>query len=43
MSKNGVKEEELIAMMGHTDISVDIEHYIVQSAEKLYPAIEKLP
>lgn len=43
MSKANVREEDFIAMMGHTDYSVDIESYIFQSAEKLSKSIEKIP
>lgn len=42
MSAAGVQEEDFIAIMGHTDFSVDIDSYIFQTAEKLQPAIEKL-
>ncbi|UZT82106.1 tyrosine-type recombinase/integrase [Caproicibacterium sp. BJN0003] len=42
MSAAGVREEDFIAIMGHTDFSVDIDSYIFQTAEKLQPAIEKL-
>jgi integrase len=42
MSKAGVKEEDFIAIMGHTDFKVDIDSYIFQTAEKLRPAIEKM-
>lgn len=43
LSKAKVREEDFIAMMGHSDYSVDIESYIYQSAEKLQPVIEQLP
>lgn len=43
LSTAGVREEDFIAMMGHADFNVSIESYIVQSAEKLQVAIEKLP
>jgi integrase len=43
MSSAGVREEDFIAMMGHTEYSVDIESYIYQSAEKLSKSIEKIP
>ena len=43
LSKAGVREEDFIAMMGHSDYNVDIESYIYQSAEKLHPAIKMLP
>ena len=42
MSAAGVQEEDFIALMGHSDFSVDIESYIFQSAEKLSKSIEKL-
>jgi integrase/recombinase XerD len=43
MSKSNVREEDFIAMMGHTEYSVDVEHYIYQSAEKLQKSIELIP
>ncbi|QEY33838.1 tyrosine-type recombinase/integrase [Caproiciproducens galactitolivorans] len=43
MSAANVREEDFIAIMGHTDYSVDIDSYISQSAEKLSKSIEKLP
>jgi Site-specific recombinase XerD len=43
MSAANVREEDFIAMMGHTEYSVDIESYIFQSAEKLSKSIEKIP
>jgi integrase len=43
MSGANIREEDFIAMMGHTDYSVDIENYIFQSAEKLQKSIEKIP
>ena len=42
MSSAGVREEDFIAIMGHTNFSVDIDSYIYQTAEKLKSAIEKL-
>lgn len=42
LSKAGVREEDFIAMMGHTDFTVDIESYIYQTAEKLQASIEML-
>jgi integrase/recombinase XerD len=42
LSKANVREEDFIAMMGHSDYKVDIDSYIVQSTEKLRGAIEKL-
>jgi len=38
-----VSKEDFVAMMGHADFDVTIESYIVQSAEKLKRAIEKIP
>lgn len=43
MSGANVREEDFIAMMGHSEYSVDIESYIYQSAEKLSKSIEKIP
>jgi integrase/recombinase XerD len=43
LSKAGVREEDFITMMGHSDYSVGIESYIYQTAEKLQPVIEQLP
>lgn len=43
MSTAGVREEDFVAMMGHSNFSVDIESYIFQSAEKLSKSIEKIP
>lgn len=43
MSAAGVQEEDFIAIMGHANFQVDIDSYIFQTAEKLQPAIEKLP
>lgn len=42
LSAANVREEDFIAMMGHSDYSVDIESYIYQTAEKLQKSIEKL-
>jgi integrase/recombinase XerD len=42
LSAAGVKKEDLVALMGHTDIKVDIEYYINQEAGTLAKAIEKL-
>lgn len=42
LSKANVREEDFIAMMGHTDYSVSVESYIYQTAEKLKPVIEKI-
>ena len=43
MSAAGVQEEDFIAIMGHADFQVDIDSYIFQTAEKLAPAVEKMP
>ena len=43
MSDADVREEDFIAMMSHTNYSVDIDNYIFQSAEKLQKSIEKIP
>lgn len=43
MSMANVREEDFIAMMGHSEYSVDIESYIFQSAEKLQKSIEMIP
>lgn len=42
-SASGMRPEDIIALMGHTDFSVDIDSYINQTAETLSQAIEKLP
>lgn len=42
MSAAGVKQEDMIALMGHSDFSVDINHYIKQSADTLFEAVKKL-
>lgn len=42
MSAAGARQEDIIALMGHTDYSVDIEHYINQEAKTLYNAIMKM-
>lgn len=42
MSAAGVRQEDMIALMGHADFSVDIDHYIKQSAPTLSAAIEKI-
>jgi integrase len=42
MSKANIREEDFIALMGHTDYSVDVESYIFQSAEKLQKAVEQI-
>ncbi len=41
-SAAGLKDEDLIALMGHTDIKVDRESYIIQEAKTLKKAIEKI-
>lgn len=43
MSSANVREEDFIAMMGHADFDVDIDSYILQSAEKLQKSIEMIP
>ena len=42
LSAAGVREEDIVALMGHTDFSVDINHYISQSAKTLLEAIKKI-
>lgn len=42
MSAAGVRQEDMIALMGHADFSVDIDHYIKQSTPTLAAAIEKM-
>ena len=42
MSASGVREEDMIALMGHADFSVDVDHYIRQSAKTLSEAINKI-
>lgn len=42
MSEADIREEDFIAMMGHTDFKVDVESYIFQTAEKLSKSIEKM-
>lgn len=42
MSEADIREEDFIAMMGHTDFKVDVESYIFQTAEKLSKSIEKI-
>lgn len=42
LSAAGAREEDIIALMGHTDYKVDKESYIVQTSETLINAIEKL-
>lgn len=40
MSASGAREEDIIALMGHTNYDVDIKHYINQETETLYKAIK---
>lgn len=42
MSAAGVRQEDMIALMGHADFSVDIDYYIKQSAETLDAAMKKI-
>lgn len=42
LSAAGVREEDIVALMGHTDFAVDINHYISQSAKTLLDAIKKI-
>ena len=42
MSAAGAREEDIIALMGHTDYKVDIDHYIIQAVDTLYNAIKLL-
>ena len=42
MSAAGARQEDIIALMGHTDYKVDIEHYIKQEVDTLYSAINKM-
>ena len=42
LSAAGVSQQDIIALMGHTDFAVDIEHYINQSADTLVRAVEKM-
>lgn len=42
MSAAGAREEDIIALMGHTNYEVDINHYINQEADTLYKAIKKM-
>jgi integrase len=42
MSAAGARPEDIIALMGHTDFSVDIRHYINQEADTLYKAVKLL-
>ena len=40
MSAAGARQEDIIALMGHTNYDVDIKHYINQEASTLYDAIK---
>lgn len=42
LSASGVRPEDIIALMGHTNFDVDIKHYINQEADTLIKAVEKL-
>jgi len=42
MSAAGVRQEDMIALMGHADFSVDVNNYIKQETKTLRKAIEKL-
>ena len=42
MSAAGARQEDIIALMGHTDYKVDVEHYILQEIDTLYSAIKKM-
>lgn len=42
MAAAGAREEDIIALMGHTDYKVDIDHYIIQEVDTLYKAIKLL-
>lgn len=42
LSAAGVSPEDLMALMGHTNFSVDMEHYIMQSASTLQKAVNRL-
>lgn len=42
MSAAGARQEDIIALMGHTNFDVDINHYINQETETLYKAITKM-
>lgn len=42
MSAAGARQEDIIALMGHTNFDVDINHYINQETETLYSAIIKM-
>ena len=42
MSAAGARQEDIIALMGHTNFDVDIDHYINQETDTLYKAIIKM-
>lgn len=42
MSAAGARQEDIIALMGHTSFDVDIDHYINQEIETLYKAITRM-
>lgn len=42
MAAAGAREEDIIALMGHSDYKVDIDHYIIQEIDTLYNAIKLL-
>lgn len=42
LSAAGAKPEDITRLMGHTDFKMDVDHYINQSTNTLYKAIEKL-
>ena len=42
LSAAGVSQEDIIALMGHTDFDIDIKHYINQEMDTLIKAVERL-
>lgn len=42
MAAAGAREEDIIALMGHTNYDIDVEHYIIQEADTLYKAVKKM-
>lgn len=42
MSAAGARQEDIIALMGHANFDVDIQHYINQETDTLYRAIIKM-
>lgn len=42
MSAAGARQEDIIALMGHTSFDVDFNHYINQETDTLYQAILKM-